>query len=154
MPSTSFVDKLRLAYPQFIFQNASVSRWSPQEKTVFYQGSRSAHDKIDILHELGHAVRQHHSYDQDIELLRYEREAWETAQKLASRFAVVIPDDYIEHHLDTYRDWMHARSRCPSCHQAGLQGVNQQYQCILCQTVWSANDARQCGLKRYTKTPL
>lgn len=150
MPSTSFVDKLRLAYPQFIFQNASVSRWSPREQTVFYHSSRSQSGKIDILHELGHAIRQHHSYDQDIELLRYEREAWETAQQIAPTYNVLIPDTYIENHLDTYRDWMHARSRCPSCHQGGIQGVNLQYSCILCATVWNANDARQCGLKRYT----
>ena len=150
MRSTSLVDSLRKSYPQFTFQNASVSRWSPYEQTVYYHDARSRDGRANLLHELGHAIAGHTSYNQDIELLTCEREAWQTAVKIAPDFDIAISPDLVEEHLDTYREWLHNRSRCPSCAHPGLQKLDLQYECILCGLTWLANDARQCGLKRYT----
>jgi hypothetical protein len=152
MPSTSLVSNLRKNYPEFTFQTAHVSRWSPRDQTVYYHDSRSLPGKLNLLHELGHAIRQHQHYDQDIELLRLEREAWQTARELAPAYGLAIDDNLVESHIDSYREWIHARSRCPSCGQAGMQRSDLTYTCVLCGTEWAANDARQCGLKRYTKS--
>lgn len=152
MPSTSLVDKLRVKYPQFRFQNASVSRWSPRDQTVYYHDARSHAGRAHLLHELGHAIAGHSSYNQDIELLHLEREAWQIASSIAPELGIAVNPDMIEDHLDTYREWLHNRSRCPACNHPGLQRLDLRYACVLCGLTWEANDARQCGLKRYTKT--
>ncbi len=154
MESMSLVAKLRRDFPQFRFQNASVSRWSSQEKTIYYVKTASPRNQAILLHELGHALCNHTGYEQDIELLTLEREAWQTARSLAATYGVPVDDDVIENHLDTYREWLHARSRCPHCHSAGVQRTSLEYYCVLCEKAWTANDARQCSLRRYTKTPL
>lgn len=154
MPSTSLIAKLRRDYPQFTFKNAHVAHWSPLDRTVYIRPLRTLDDHITCLHELGHAIRGHKTYHQDIELLRCEREAWETARNVAPRYDIAIPDEMIAATLDTYRTWLHRRSRCPQCGHAAPQTRSLTYQCLLCDTSWTANDARQCGLKRYTKPPI
>jgi len=136
-------------YPQFTFVPAKTAYWSPEEKTVYYADTKSPEKLIVLLHELGHAVLNHQSYHQDIELLAMERDAWQKASELAARFHIEFTEDIIEDHLDTYREWLHARSRCPHCYQAGVQHTNLVYYCVLCDQKWQVNDARQCGLKRY-----
>lgn len=152
--SHSLIDNLSTSYPHLRFQKASVSRWSPSENTVYYAGLRSSADRQILLHELGHALSGHTSYDKDIELIKLEREAWRVARDLAPHYSVDINPELVEEHLDSYRDWLHARSRCPHCHSPGVQRHDGEYHCVLCDSRWTANDARQCGLKRYTKTPL
>lgn len=149
MPSASFASQLALDYPQFVFQNASVSRWSPSSATIYYHDDTSDEGRLTLLHELGHAIAGHSAYFKDIELINCERQAWQHAYTLASRYQVAIDAETVESHLDTYREWLHARSRCPSCLSAGIQTRELSYRCILCLTTWTANDARQCGLKRY-----
>lgn len=152
MPSASLLDKLTADYPQFVFQNASVSYWSARAQTVFYHDCETSEGLATLLHELGHAVAGHSSYHKDIELLGCEREAWRHAHQIARTYGITLDPEFVESHIDTYREWLHARSRCPSCLSAGIQLSTLHYSCVLCQTTWTANDARQCGLKRYTKT--
>lgn len=148
--SLSLIARLRHDYPQFTFQNASVSRWSPRNSTVYFTSSRGR-SAVTLLHELGHAISGHQAYHQDIELLRCEREAWATARRIAPTYGIDISDDAIDEALTTYREWLHNRSRCPRCHAGSPQsGDNLSYHCLLCGTTWHANDARQCGLRRYT----
>ena len=148
--SGSLLTRLRSDYPQFTFQNASVSRWSPHNQTIYFTSTRG-HSAITLLHELGHAIRDHQTYHQDIELLRCEREAWATAQVISPTYHISIPDEYVDEAMTTYRRWLHDRSRCPHCHHGSLQYVDTlTYRCLLCHTPWRANDARQCGLRRYT----
>lgn len=145
-------ERIRRDYPQFRFQNAHVAHWSPRDNTVYCRPLRSEADKITLLHELGHAIRGHHDYHQDIELLRCEREAWETARSIAHNYAIIISDDTVSTALDTYRRWLHDRSRCPRCIGAGTQSrASLAYRCLLCDLTWHANDARQCGLRRYAQ---
>lgn len=103
-----------------------------------------------LLHEFGHALLEHKEYTQDIELLKMERAAWDKAAELADRFNVKIEEDLIESALDTYRDWLHSRSTCPTCSATGIETNKQQYECVTCHTTWHVNEARDCSLRRYT----
>ncbi|MEO5691046.1 MAG: hypothetical protein ABIQ64_02570 [Candidatus Saccharimonadales bacterium] len=151
LPSLNLIDKLSSDFPQFIFKNAHASRWSPQEKTVYYHDAVSTHGQYELLHELGHALLDHDSYTHDVELLSIEREAWDKAVELAPSYGLAIDDDAVEEQLDTYRNWLHARSRCPNCHVAGFQQTTRNYNCLLCGVSWRANEAKHCGLRRYTQ---
>lgn len=105
-----------------------------------------------LLHEFAHAVLDHKDFDYDIQLLELERAAWDRAVTLAPLYGVSIDTATVEESLDTYRDWLHTRSLCPSCDSTGLQSDVHDYQCAACGQVWSVNPARTCGLKRYKKT--
>lgn len=144
-------NKIIADHPQFKFSPAQLSLWSPQTKTVFYEDSSHSESLVDTLHELGHALLEHADFKQDIELIKMESEAWQVAQNLADKYKIELNDQQITDSLDSYRQWLHARSRCPSCQQPGVQKTDGAYGCLLCRTVWRANDARQCGLKRYKK---
>jgi hypothetical protein len=148
MPSTtSLLNKLRRDYPDLTFAEGADFRWSPSERTVFYA------PQIDfglLLHEVAHARLGHGEYSLDIELLHMERDAWEYAKtELSKTYSVVIEEEQVEHMLDTYRDWLHARSTCPTCQATGLQTKPNQYSCLACGESWRVNEARTCALRRY-----
>lgn len=147
------VKKLSSAYPQFHFEDSDHYMWAPAESTVYFNSEMP--NPAQLLHELGHGVRGHGQYNKDVALLAMEREAWEEAKRIGQQFDVTIDDDTIETHLDTYRDWLHARSTCPSCNATGVQTSRFQYRCVACFHEWRVNDARICALRRYaanTKT--
>lgn len=112
--------------------------------------NESSDDAALLLHELAHAVLKHADYTRDIELIEMERDAWDHARTvLAPRYSVPIDDAIIEDSLDTYRDWLHARSTCPDCQAIGIQIKLHHYRCLACGAQWKVNDARICALRRY-----
>jgi hypothetical protein len=146
--TNSLAVKLRTAYPQFQFLEDKEFRWSPQEKTVFYREDGNFHE---LLHELAHAVLGHTTYGKDMQLIEIERDAWDYAAiSLAPLYNLIIEDDHIQEALDTYRDWLHARSRCPTCSATGVQTKTSYYRCVACGNHWRVNDARNCMLRRYS----
>jgi len=122
--------------------------WDPKSITVFYNPTQHNASQL-LLHELGHAMLGHDSYRKDIELIAIERAAWEQARQLSAPYNVTIHDDMVEESLDTYRDWLHARSLCPYCSDTGVQTAPKAYQCMSCHNTWSVNEARTCNLRRY-----
>ncbi len=148
MRSTALLSTLRGEYPQFSFVEDDTFLWSAETKTVHIDTSVKESDLF-TLHELGHALLDHQSYTQDIELLKIERDAWHYAlTQLAPRYNIAIDEAIIEDNLDTYRDWLHARSLCPSCQITGLQTSQGNYSCLGCGCHWKSNDARHCALRR------
>jgi len=149
MQSTaSIISKLKINYPQFVFKEANRFLWAPNEQTVYYS------NKIDncsafLFHELSHAILDHNNYNFDVELIAMERDAWDTAVKIASNYNIKIKDNIIQLTLDTYRDWLHKRSTCPACSATGIQSNKNQYKCLACGNEWRVNEARICALKRY-----
>lgn len=144
---TWLVKQLRRDYPDILFQSGANDAWNPIEAIVHYRHSSDSPDQL--LHELGHALLMHTSYKRDIELVGMERDAWTKAQEIAQKYDLSIDNESIDTHMDTYRDWLHARSTCPQCESNGLQTDSHLYQCLACDITWRVNDARTCGLKRY-----
>ena len=145
--TTSLAAKLRTDFPQFLFAAGNDFRWSPPEKTVFFD--QTSDDRASLLHELSHALLRHDDYAKDIQLIEMERDAWQYAKSmLADRYSITITDEAVQDALDTYRDWLHARSTCPTCGATGIQAKSHLYRCIACTARWKVNDARICGLRR------
>jgi len=146
MPSiNSLLPKLVADFPTIRFEAGSEFRFSPTEQTVYYLAKGAPL----LLHELSHALLGHESYSKDIDLLKMERDAWVKAQEIAPTYGVTINDDTVQNHLDSYRDWLHDRSLCPSCGATGRQTSPKAYHCDACGQDWRVNEARLCGLKRY-----
>jgi len=148
MPSIiSLASHLQTDFSLFRFTASNEFRWSYSERTIFYD--IASDDTASLLHELSHAILNHQTYRRDIELIEMERDAWRRAVILGQKYNVVITTDDIEDSLDTYRDWLHSRSTCPSCKATGIELKRRQYSCIACNVRWNVNDARICALRRY-----
>jgi hypothetical protein len=150
MPSTaSLLKSIKSDYPQFHFKKGSVFHWSHAENTVFY---KSGEKEVSYLfHELAHALLDHADYLRDIELIGMERDAWDKAKAIASKYDHAIDDDFIQDNLDTYREWLHSRATCKKCTATGIQINKNIYRCAACGAEWRVNDARTCALRRYSK---
>lgn len=151
MPSIhSLLLQLKADYPSLSFKPATEFFWSPSEKTVYY--NEKADDQwVTLIHELAHGVLNHSEYRKDVQLLHMERQAWSKAEDIAKAYGEEISEETIETHLDSYRDWLHKRSTCPNCEAIGIQIKQQLYSCPACLNQWRVNEARTCGLRRYSQ---
>ncbi|HET7630475.1 MAG TPA: hypothetical protein VFK03_03815 [Candidatus Saccharimonadales bacterium] len=146
------VERLRADHPDLSFTASDDFRWSHSEGAVYFAPDDSADSLACLLHETAHGLLGHKDFKFDIDLLKLERAAWVYARdRLATRYDVAIDDELVEESLDSYRDWLHDRSLCPRCGLTGLENDDKTYGCLNCRTTWQPNDARRCGLKRYTK---
>ena len=148
MPSIlSLITRLSADYPDVTFAPGDDFTWSPLSHTVSYDPTRDD-AAPSLLHELSHAILGHSGYERDVALITMERAAWDHASSIAATYDVTITPDHIEQTLDSYRDWLHARSTCPSCQATGVQTKKQTYSCLACRHSWHVNEARICGLRR------
>lgn len=150
MPSTlSLLPKLKKDFPQLVFTAGARYAWSPDARTVFFDESDPENTGL-LLHELAHGLLDHHDYSKDVELVAMESAAWDKARQIAPGYNVQITDDTVQDTLDTYREWLHARSTCPACEATGYQSGKSDYTCVACAHVWRVNEARLCALRRYS----
>ncbi len=89
--------------------------------------------ELQLLHEVGHAVLKHRDFRTDVERLKMERAAWEKARALAERYGVEYDEEFVEAEMDTYRDWLYKRSKCPQCGATRYQNTRGEYHCPLCE---------------------
>jgi ribosomal protein L37AE/L43A len=150
---------LRADFPNLKFVKGKSFCWSPATQEVCYLiRDNDSTTSWSLLHETGHAFLNHAEYVLDFELLEMERAAWEKALRLAKRYGISIDKDHIEDCLDTYRDWLHRRSICPSCSTQALQmDKGAAYHCHNCQNTWQVTPSRFCRPYRQntakTKSP-
>jgi hypothetical protein len=141
--------QLATDYPAIAFKAGKKFYWSPKGQTVFYDSSKKdAPAQWALVHELSHGILGHKTYTTDFELLQLEVDAWHTAKQLAKQYKLTISEDHIQDCLDTYRDWLHARSKCPACGDHGLQEPRGDYECINCRTSWHVSTQRFCRAYR------
>jgi len=134
-----------------MFKSGADFQWEDATHTITYPRPTSDEGwTAQLLHEIAHAELQHQHYSRDIELLGKERDAWQHAvKKLAPTYDVSITPQIVEEAMDSYRDWLHARSTCPVCQAVGMETTKHVYACPACRHQWQVNEARICGLRRY-----
>jgi hypothetical protein len=147
----NLIKLLERDYPAIAFRQSSIAQWSPQSHQVSYVSTEDPAGVWSTLHELGHALLDHRSYESDVSLLQMEVDAWKKAIELAELYAVTISEEHMQHCLDTYRDWLHKRSTCPTCGKHGLQQSNALYRCLNCQGTWMVSSTRFCRPYRLRK---
>lgn len=142
----SLLRKLKHDFPDIVFEPGNMFSWSPAHKRVIYltQPENEAQATWSLLHELGHAVLDHTTYHSDLELLKLEAAAWEQAAKLAPKYNLTIDGDHIQDCLDSYRDWLYQRSKCPTCSTICVQQNTTTYHCHNCQTTWRVSRSQLC----------
>jgi hypothetical protein len=149
MIPTDVIARLQVDYPDLRFRAGSVYYWSPRYQVIEYKdGDTRPSATWTLLHEAGHAILGHKQYGSDIELLKLEAEAWEQALRLARRFSITIDPDHVQDCLDTYRDWLHARSTCPVCEAHSTQSDATTYRCFNCGANWHVSASRFCRTHR------
>ncbi len=141
--SASFIKQVARDYPQFKFVPGSQEHWSPSSNTITYNQAEPLDElRYGLLHELAHALLDHKTYQSDFELLKLESQAWELAAKIGRKYRIKLDPDHIQDCLDTYRDWLHRRSKCPTCGMHVLQKDPTSYKCFNCGTTWTVSHRR------------
>ncbi|MBA2279421.1 hypothetical protein H0V99_03225 [Candidatus Saccharibacteria bacterium] len=150
------LEQLRADYPQIAFVYGDAFYWSPQDKSVTY--CESSNDPAvatwSLLHEVSHGILDHTSYKSDFELMELEVAAWHHALNLGKKYHVRIDQEHIQDCLDTYRDWLHRRSTCPTCSMVSVQKDPKSYECFNCRCVWHVSNSRFCRPYRLKKTVI
>ncbi len=91
------VKKLQTDFPSLNFATGKQFYWSPETNEVVYVKAATGKEATwSLLHETGHALLGHTTYQADVALLRLEVEAWASAKSLAKRYGIKIGEDHIE----------------------------------------------------------
>lgn len=147
------LNRLTIRFPGLAFREGKVFCWSPGTQEVIYNSASDPRTAPwSLLHEASHALLKHTTYNTDFELLRLELAAWEYAKQLAEELDIIIDENHVQDCLDSYRDWIYARSICPHCGTKSLQQSDlKHYCCFNCHEVWQVTPSRFCRAYRATK---
>lgn len=126
------LERLKTDFPEFTFREGRKFAFRPPKTIVL--GPPEPSSELLTLHEVSHAVLKHKTFKMDVERLKMESDAWEKAKELANTYGVTIDEDLIQNELDTYRDWLHQKSRCPKCGLTRFQTSDGTYHCPRCES--------------------
>ena len=140
MSSSPLVAQLQKDYPDFRFISGRRFSFRPP-KTIVIGPDEGETTPFLIFHELGHALSKKYRYDLSIERLKIESLAWQEAKKAyqaclsSGKYPNLPPWDegFAEDQLDTYRDWLHAKSKCKTCGLT-MYEKNSHWFCPYCST--------------------
>lgn len=147
----NLVSSLQKILPYITFHAGDSFHWSPANQTINYLSKDTDVNSWALLHEAAHALLGHNNYSSDYELLHLEVAAWDEAKSLANEYKITIDENHIQDCLDTYRDWLHQRSTCPSCGSVSFQNSTNEYRCHNCYTIWRVTNSRFCRPYRRRK---
>ena len=129
----SLIEKLQLDYPELKFKTGKKFAFRfPRTITI---GPKEPKAELLALHELGHAILGHREFRTDVERLKMEVEAWEKARDLAKVYLIDFDEKMMQDELDSYRDWLHKKSRCPKCELTRFQDADGIYHCPRCENL-------------------
>ena len=128
----TFLAKIRGDYPSLKIIPGARFAFRPP-RTVVYDKTSS--DSLLLLHEVGHALCGLYDFKTEVGRLKIEVMAWEKARKLGAFYGVSINEELIEAELDSYREWLHQKSRCPSCGLTRFQTPDGVFHCPRCEIV-------------------
>ncbi|MBR3328976.1 hypothetical protein IKG29_00385 [Candidatus Saccharibacteria bacterium] len=126
-----FLNQLKTDYPELKFREGRKFAFRPPKTIVL--GPLEPFSELLTLHEVSHALLGHKDFRTDVERLKMESNAWEKAKELAERYNIEVDEDMIQNELDTYRDWLHRKSRCPVCGLTRFQTYDKKYHCPRCE---------------------
>ncbi len=143
---SSLLARLQADFPEYEFMESNRFSWHAGKKHVSYNKKplETNEGNWALLHELGHALLGHTNYESDVELLHMEVAAWQRAKELAGVYGLHVDESYVQDALDSYRDWLHVRATCPTCHERALQSNPVTYSCHNCGTQWHVARSRFC----------
>ena len=127
----TFLARIRNDYPELRLVRGRKFAFRPP-RTIVIPESDTDFDSLRFLHELGHALIKLWTFNTEIERLKIEVLAWEKAKQLAPIYGVIVDLKLIEGELDTYRDWLHQKSRCPKCGLTRFQTPDGVFHCPRC----------------------
>lgn len=147
------LSRLKADFPNINFVEGESFYWSPKDRSVTYAQVSTLPDVStwSLLHEVSHGILEHQDYQSDFELVQLEVAAWQHARNLAKKYGIKIDPEHIQDCLDTYRDWLHRRSACPTCGTVSLQQDSKTYRCINCHETWHVSNSRFCRPYRRIK---
>ncbi|MBQ6375755.1 hypothetical protein IJJ37_02405 [Candidatus Saccharibacteria bacterium] len=123
-------NRLQQDFPEVKFQFGKKFLFRPP-KTIMLRPEESDSALL-LLHELGHFLCGHRNFKMEVERLKMEREAWEKARELCKVYGVSYDEEVVEQELDTYRDWLDKKSRCPICGLTRYQTPDGKFHCPEC----------------------
>lgn len=127
------IEKLRSDFPEFRFKTGKKFAFRfPRTITIDPEEPGA---ELLVLHELGHAILKHKEFKTDVERLKMEVEAWEKARELAGVYQIDFNEEMMQDELDSYRDWLHKKSRCPKCELTRFQDADGTYHCPRCENL-------------------
>ena len=127
----AFVSRLKTDFPEYSFKSGPKFAFRHPKTIVF--GPCEPFWELLLLHELSHAILKHKTFRMDVERLKMESEAWAKARELAVRYNVEVNENFIQDELDTYRDWLHTKSKCKKCGLTRYQTPDGAYHCPRCE---------------------
>lgn len=128
-----FLDKIRVDFPEFRFIVGKKFTFRPPRTIAVDPEEQNA--KLLLMHELGHALLGHREFKTDVRRIKMESEAWEKARELCDKYGVKYDEEVAQTELDTYRDWLHKKSRCPECGLTRFQTKDGDYHCPRCEMI-------------------
>ena len=131
MSNAHFLEKIKNDFPEFRFISDKKFAFRPP-RTIVIGPEENQFESL-LLHELGHAVLGHKDFKIDAERLKMEAAAWEKAHEIAEKYGIPINEDFVQDELDTYRDWLHTKSRCKKCGLTRYQTHDGTYHCPRCE---------------------
>lgn len=124
----TFLAKIKSDFPSLRFTPGPRFLFRPP-RTVIYVADPP--ETLLFLHEIGHALIGLYDFKTEVGRLKIEVLAWEKARELASSYGVPVDEDLIEGELDSYRDFLHQKSRCPKCGLTRFQTPDGVFHCPL-----------------------
>ena len=134
----AFLLGLKEEYPSFSWRLGNRFKYRPPKTIVIDEKSDAPWPYFALLalHELGHALSGHKDYKTDVERLRIESEAWQRAKREIEshkNWGLEYNEDFAENELDSYRDWLHQKSKCKKCGLTRYQTADGIYHCPNCE---------------------
>ena len=126
-----FFCRVKRDFGDFTFKIGKKFAFSPPRRIKIGPPEEGA--RMLFLHELGHAILEHRTFGTEVERLKMEVEAWEKARELADLYGVEFDEEKMQTELDTYRDYLHNRSRCPRCGLTRYATPDGAYHCPRCE---------------------
>lgn len=146
MQLSKIITQLSADFPDFDFTYGKRFSFRPPKNIVIgpYEGKNTL---LLVFHELGHAISGEYQYNLAVERLKIESKAWQEAKKIYELCKTNdkypdLPswdDEFVEENLDTYRNWLHTKSRCLSCGLTMLQKPDRSWYCPYCSTYCRPN---------------